>query len=170
MVMYLIPCLWLCFAWIYVLICFLPCFMLRSAYVHAYMLGFMFFHVYLLALTCSTCIAMPMPRSIYFQAVACSDLGFHMLICLDLCSYMLVCLDLCTTCFMPSSMCLCAPCHVCVLRPRLCLSCHVLLYPFCRFNFLSCVLAMWLGPDLDPVVFIFRASLSNSSFCYAQRP
>ena len=66
--MCLIPCLWLCFAWIYVLICLLPCFMLRSASVHAYMLGFMFFHVYQLALTCSTCIAMPMPRSTFLHA------------------------------------------------------------------------------------------------------
>ena len=59
-----------------------------------------------------------------------------------------------STCFMLSSMCLCAPCHVCVLRPRLCLSCHVLLYPFCRFIFLSFVLAYWFGPDLDPMVFV----------------
>ena len=57
----------------------------------------------------------------------CLDLHFHMFICLDLCSYMLMCLDLFSICFMPSSMCLCAPCHVCVPRPRLCLSCHVLL-------------------------------------------
>ena len=34
---------------------------------------------------------------------------------------------------MPSSMCLCALCHVCVLKPRPCLSCHVLLQPFCSF-------------------------------------
>ena len=59
-----------------------------------------------------------------------------------------------STCFMPSSMCLCAPCHVCVPRPRLCLSCHVLLWPFCRFVLLSCVLAYWFGPDLDPMVFV----------------
>ena len=51
--MFLIPCLWLCFAQIYVRICFLSCFMLRSASIHAYMLGFMFFHVYVLAFTCS---------------------------------------------------------------------------------------------------------------------
>ena len=31
-----------------------------------------------------------------------------------------------STCFMPSSMCLCASCHVYVFRPRPCLSCHVL--------------------------------------------
>ena len=32
-----------------------------------------------------------------------------------------------STCFILSSMCLCAPCHVCVPRPQPCLSCHVLL-------------------------------------------
>ena len=37
------------------------------------------------------------------------------------------------TCFMPPSMCLCASRHVYVLRPRPCLSCHVLLQPFCSF-------------------------------------
>ena len=91
---------------------------------------------------------------LHFYMLACLDLGFHMLICPDLCSYMLMCLDLYSTYFMPSSMCLYAPCHVCVLRPRLCLSCHVLLQPFCRFTFLAYVLAMWLGPDLDPVIFV----------------
>ena len=59
-----------------------------------------------------------------------------------------------STCFVLSSMCLCAPCHVCVPRPRLCLSCHVLLLPFCRFVFLSCVLAYRFGPNLDPMVFV----------------
>ena len=48
----------------------------------------------------------------------------------DLHAYMLVSLLMCSTCFMPSSMCLCAPCHVCVHRPRPCLSYHVLLQPF----------------------------------------
>ena len=105
------------------------------------------FHMFTHALPC-LCL------DLNFYMLACLDLGFHMLICPDLCSYMLVCLDLYSTCFMPSSMCLCALCHVFVLRPRLCLSCHMLLYPFCRFTFLSCVLAMWLGPDLDPMVFV----------------
>ena len=54
-------------------------------------------------------------------------------ICLDQCFHMLVCLDLCFACFMLSSMCLCAPCHIYVPKPRLCLSCHVLLQPFCSF-------------------------------------
>ena len=78
-----------------------------------------------------------------------------MLICLDPCSSMFMCqaptcLHTCfyaymsksmfshayvlrsmfSTWFILSSICLCAPCHVCVPRPRLCLSCHVLLQPF----------------------------------------
>ena len=68
-------------------------------------------------------------------------------ICLCLCFHMLVCLDLCflhVSCYFPCScalyamfacldldyvchaMCFCTLCHVCVPRPRLCLSCHVL--------------------------------------------
>ena len=50
-----------------------------------------------------------------------------MLLCLCLCLHMIVSLLIWSICFMPSSMCLCTPCHVCVLRPRPCLSCHVLL-------------------------------------------
>ena len=125
------------------------------------------YHVYDYALLGSMC-------SYAFCHVLCLDPHPHMLICLDSCSsmfmwldlrfhmfvylnlgfHMLVCLNLCSAWFMPSSMCLCPPCHICVPRPRLCLSCHVLLQPFCRFTFLAYVLAMWLGPDLDPVVFI----------------
>ena len=91
-----------------------PCFVLRSASVHAYMLGFTFFHVYMLSFHMLThFLRMPMPRSMFMYL----DLRFHML----------VCLDLWFACFIPSSMCLCAPCHVCVPRPRLCFSCHVLL-------------------------------------------
>ena len=100
----LISCLWLCFTRIYVFVCFLPCFMLRSASVHAYMLGFTFFHVYVLAFTYShmlPCLCL----DLHFYMLACSDLGFHMLISLDLCSIcfmpcacvlnaMFVCLDL----------------------------------------------------------------------------
>ena len=45
---------------------------------------------------------------------------------------MLVCLDLC---FMPSSMCLCAPCHACVPRPRL--VCHAMCYYSCFVYFIA---------------------------------
>ena len=53
-----------------------------------------------------------------------------------------------SACFMPSSMCLCTQCHVYV--------CHAMCYcsPFVAFVFLSCVLAKWLGSNLDPMVFI----------------
>ena len=99
------------------------------------------------------------------------DPCLHMLICLVSCSSMFMCqvptcLHVCFyaymsrsmfshayvlgsmffTCFMLSFMSLCAPCHVCVPRPRLCLSCHVLLQPFCRFIFLSCLLAYGQHP------------------------
>jgi len=49
------------------------------------------------------------------------------------------------TCFILSSMCLCAPCHVCMPRPRLYFSCHVLLLPFCHFClcFLHFGLLVW---------------------------
>ena len=149
----LISCLWLCFARIYVLMCLLPCLMRRSASVHAYMLGSTFFHVYVLAFTCShtlPCLCL----NLHFYMLACSDLGFHMLICPDLFFHMLMCLDLYAACFILSSMCLCAPCHVYVPRPRLCLSCRVLLQPFCCFIFFSCVLAYQLGHDLDLMVFV----------------
>ena len=65
----------------------------------------------------------------YVSMPICLDLCFHMLVCLDLCSLHALC---------QLSMCSCALCHVHVPRPRLCLSCHVLLQPFCRFIFLSC--------------------------------
>ena len=70
---------------------------------------------------------------------------------LHLCFHMLVCLDLC---FMPSSMCLCAPCHACVPRPRL--VCHAKCYysRFVSFIAFSCVLAFWFGLDLGLMVFV----------------
>ena len=76
-------------------------------------------------------------------------------ICLDLCFHMLVCLDLCS---------LHALCHLSCTRALhamfVCLDlgyvCHAMCYnnPFCRFVFLSCVLAYWFGPDLDPMAFV----------------
>ena len=56
--------------------------------------------------------------------------------CLDLCFHMLVCLGLLYMLYAIShvrSTCLRASCHVYVFRPRLCLSCHVLLQPFYSF-------------------------------------
>ena len=39
--------------------------------------------------------------------------------------YFIFFISMFSTCFMLYSICLCAPCHVCVPSPRLCLSCHV---------------------------------------------
>ena len=75
-------------------------FAIFSASVHAYMLGFMFFHVYVLAF-------MPMPRSIFLHACVLRSRFSHI--------------------YMPGSMFLHARLFRSVLRPRLCLSCHVLL-------------------------------------------
>ena len=96
---------------------------------------------------------------VYFHAIW-LDPCLHMLICLDSWSSMIMCqvstrLHACfhayvsrsmlshacvlgsmfSTCFMPSSMCLCTPCHVYVLRPRLCL--HAMCYcsPFVTLSF-----------------------------------
>ena len=86
----------------------LPCYRFRSLSSHAYMLGFTFFCVYVLGSTCShACFYSHMSRSMF--------------------SYVCVLWSMVSTCFMPSSTCLCAPFHVCMPRPRLCLSCHVLL-------------------------------------------
>ena len=120
-----------------VFVCFLPCFMLRSTSVHAYILGFMFYHAYVLAFPCS---------HTYCHA--------HAQIYVCLCARIYALRSLCQL-----SICLCASCHVCMPKPRLCLSCHVLLQPFCRFIFLSCVLAYWFGPDLDPMVFVIIHTL-----------
>ena len=95
-------------AWIYVSMCLFLCYMVRSLSSHACMLGSMFLHVYVL--------------------------GFYMFTFMFLClmsrsmlSHAYVLGSMSSTCFMLSSMCLCTPCHVCVPRPRPCLSCHVLL-------------------------------------------
>ena len=87
-----------------------------------------------------------------FFHVSCLDLHPYVLICLDSCSSMHMCqvstcLHACfyayisrsmfshayvlgfvfPTCFIRSSMCLCAPYHVRMPRSRLCLLCHMLL-------------------------------------------
>ena len=79
---------------------------------HVCMLGFVFFHTFMLTSTC---------LDVHSHAY----MHISMLICVDRCVYMLR--SRFSTCFMPSSMCLCASRHVYVLRPRPCLSCHVLL-------------------------------------------
>ena len=86
---------------------FLPCFMLRSTSIHVYMLGFMFFHVYVLSFYKFTC----MFPCLYVQ--------IYVLTCL--CAWIYVLYMLYAIFRVP--------------RPKLCLSCHVLLQPFCRFVF-----------------------------------
>ena len=100
-------CCWLCLAWIYVFTCIFPCYMVRSLSSHAYMLGFMFFHVYVLGLYLLMCMFLCLSRSMFSHAYVLGSMF--------------------STGFILSSMCLCAPCNVCVPRPRLCLSCHALL-------------------------------------------
>ena len=116
-------CCWLCFAQIYVFVCFLPCFMLRPTFVHVYMLGFCAI-LCLCAKFLHACMHVFMP------------------LCLDLCFRMLVHMDLCSLhalCYLP-----CA----CVLHAMfVCLDlgyvCHAMCYcsPFVHFYRISCVLA-----------------------------
>ena len=135
---------------------FPTCFMLYAMFSHAYssfcsvlMFGSTcsnaWYHVYGYALLRSTCFYAPMPMSmpshacmlgfvffhVFMLSSTCLDVHLHaymhisMLICVDQCVYMLRLMF--STCFMPSSMCLCASCYVYVPRPWPCLSCHVLL-------------------------------------------
>ena len=105
----LISFLWLCFALIYVFVCFSPCFMLRSASVHAYVLGFMFFHVYVLAFTRSHSCHAYMSRSMFSPTCILGSMLYAIFLVL-----------------VRSMPCLCA-------QAQTCLSCHVLLQPFCSF-------------------------------------
>ena len=114
----LISCLWLCYAQIYMFLCMFNAPMPMSMPSHVCMLGFAFFHAFMLTSTC---------LDVHLHAY----MHISILICVDWCVYMLR--SMFSTCFMPSSMCLHASCHVYVLRPRPCLSCHVLLQPFCSF-------------------------------------
>ena len=83
------------------------------AYVsHVCMLGFVFFHAFVLTSTC-------------LDVLLHAYMHISMLICVDRCVYMLKLMF--STCFIPSSMFLHASCLVYVIRPRPCLSRHVLL-------------------------------------------
>ena len=170
------------YAQIYILTClYVQIYMLR-ALCHVFLCSVPLLFQIDVRVTCShACmmlLAMPCLDLCFYFHVIWLDPCLHMLICLDLCSSMFMCqVPICymhvsmpmpismlphacvfgsmlSTCFMLFSMCLCALCHVCVPRPRLCLSCHVLLQPFCCFIFLSCVLAYWFGANIDLVLFI----------------
>ena len=79
---------------------------------HACMLGFAFSHAFMF-------------RSTWSDVYPYAYMRISMLACVDPRVYMLR--SMFSTCFILSSMCLSAPCHVCMLRPRPCLSCLVLL-------------------------------------------
>ena len=91
-----------------------------------------YFHVICLDPCLHMLVCLDLRSSIAFMLTStCLDVHSHvymyisLLICVDRCLYVLRSMFL--ICFILSSMCLCTPCHVCVLRPRLCLTCHVLL-------------------------------------------
>ena len=110
-------CCWLCLAWIYVFMRFFPYFMLRFTSIHAYILGLVLFHAFMLAFTC-----LDVDSHAYMNTSIpiCLDLCFHMLVYLDLCSLhalcylpracalhaMFACLDLGYVCH---AMCYCSP-------------------------------------------------------------
>ena len=114
----LILCLQPCLAQIYMFVCMSYAPMPMSMPSHACMLGFVFFHAFMLTPTC-------------LDVLLHAYMHISMLICVDWCIYMLR--SMFSICFMPSSMCLRASRLVYVLRPRPCLLCHVLLQPFCSF-------------------------------------
>ena len=68
-----------------------------------------------------------------------------MFTCLDRCSLHALCYHLCACVLHAMFMCL-----------GLDLVCHAMCYciPFVHFIVFSCVLAQWLGPDLDPMIFV----------------
>ena len=76
-------------------------------------------------------------------------------ICLDLCFHMPMCLDLCLVHALGHLPCACAL-HTTFVCLDLGYVCHAMCYcsPFTTFFYLSCVLAYWFGPDLDPMVFV----------------
>ena len=113
----LISCLWLRLAQIYMLVCMFCAPMPMSMPSHACMLGFAFSHAFMLYLHAQMYIHM---LTVHFHAYMCRSVCLHAQI--DV-LYMLYVIIYVLGCFTP---CLCA-------QPRPCLSCHVLLQPFCSF-------------------------------------
>ena len=123
---------------------------------HACMLGFVFFHVFMLTYTCldvhshanmhistNTCLDICSLHALYYLPCACA---LHA---------MFVCVNLGYVCH---AMCYCRPCalHAMFVCVDLDYVCHAMCYcsPFVPFITFSCVLAYWFGPDLDPIVFV----------------
>ena len=65
-------CYRLRFARIYVFKHFLPCFVLRSTFIHVYTLGFMFYHVYMLSFYMFTCMFLCLYAYIYVSTCLCA--------------------------------------------------------------------------------------------------
>ena len=135
--------------------CLHACFyayMSRSMPSHACMLGFVFFHAFMLTPTC-------------LDVLLHAYMHISMLICVDWCIYMLR--SMFSICFMPSSMCLRASRLVYVLRPRPCLLCHVLLQPFC--SFLSHFLVFWHnGENLIQTLWSLSSSIYQGYVWYTE--
>ena len=112
---------WLCLAWIYVSVCLFPCYMVRSLSSHAYMLGFVFFHAFMLTSIC-----------LDVHSYAYMHISMLIFTCLDLCSLHALCHHLCACLLHALFMCL-----------GLNLVCHAMCYcsPFVPFFAFSCVLA-----------------------------
>ena len=114
--------------------CLHACFyayMSKSMFSHACMLGFAFSRAFMHISTC---------LDVYPHAY----MRIPMLICVDRCVYMFR--SMLSTCLILSSMCLCAPCHVCLPKARLCLSwsCAIVALLF----LLSHLLVFWpIGSD-----------------------
>ena len=99
------------------------------------LLGSMYLCVYFHAIWLDPCLYMlicldPCSSMSMYQASTCLHACFYAYMSRSMLSHAYVLGSMSFTCFMLSSMYLCTPCHVCVPRPRPCLSCHVLLQPF----------------------------------------
>ena len=68
--------------------CLFPCYMVRSMFSHAYILGFVFFHAFMLT---STCLDVHSHAYKHIFMRICLDLCFHMFVCLDLRSLHALC-------------------------------------------------------------------------------
>ena len=122
----LVGCYWLWLAWVTVSMCLFPCYMIRSLSSHAYMLGFVFFHAFMLTSTC-------------LDVHSYGYMHISMLICVDRCVYMLG--SMFSTClyYLPCS-CMLHAMFVCL---DLGYVCHAVCYcsPFVPFISFSYVLA-----------------------------
>ena len=114
--------------------CLFPWYMVRSVSSHACMLGFVFFHSFMLAFTC---------LDVHLHAY----MNISMLICVDRCAYMLICLNLCSLHALCHHLCACVL-HAMFMCLGLDLVCHAMCFysPFVTSSFF---LVFWpIGSDL----------------------